>query len=401
MPSVTIIGAGLAGLAAARQLAIHGVEVSVSEASDRVGGRVRTDVIDGFRLDRGFQLYNPAYPEAARVLDHQALNLHPLLRGLLVSFPDGTAKLADPRAKVAWTLGAMSRRTGSPRAKAAFARYAWGDARTSARVLAQRDDVPAQVALVRAGVDTHLLERVLRPFLAGVFLEPDLLTSRRFMDLVLASFVKGTPSLPALGMQAIPDQLNAALPEGTVQLNAPVDDLGSIPSGIRLVATDPITAAALIPGLDIPEPRHVATWYHVADVDPSDGLSVLTVDALQRGPVLNTVVLTHAVPSYAPAGRILVSTSTLDLDADDSAIRTHLAALYRTSTARWETLQRYVIPYALPAMSVPLNVRKPVDLGDGLFVAGDHRDTASIQGAMVSGRRAADAILDRLGIAHD
>lgn len=401
MVTVSIIGAGLAGLAAARQLAIHGVDIQIFEASDGVGGRVRTDIVEGFRLDRGFQLYNPAYKEAARVLDHIALDLHAFTRGLLVSLPAGTAKLADPRAKIGWALSAASRRTGSPRAKAAFARYAWGDSRTPVAELEEREDVPAQVALVRAGVDTHLLERVLRPFLAGVFLEPHLMTSRRFMDLVLASFVKGSPALPALGMQSIPEQLQAALPNGVVHLNQPVTELRDISTDITLVATDPPTAAQLIPGLPIPEPRHVATWYHVADQDLTDGLSVLTVDGANRGPVLNTVVLSNAVPSYAPPGRVLVSTSTLDLVADERSIRAHLSLLYGTSTRNWELIGHYVIPYALPAMSVPLQLRKPVDLGDGLFVAGDHRDIASIEGAMVSGRRAADAIMDRLGVWHD
>jgi hypothetical protein len=399
--TVSIIGAGLSGLAAARQLAIHGVDVEVLEASDGVGGRVRTDVVDGFRLDRGFQLYNPAYPEAARVLDHAALNLHPLTRGLLVSLPGGVAKLADPRANVSWTLSAASRRTGSPRAKAAFAKYAWTTSRTPASALAHRADVPAQVALVRAGVDTHLLERVLRPFFAGVFLEPNLMTSRRFMDLVLTSFVQGSPSLPELGMQAIPDQLHAALPAGAVQLNHPIAALGDVKSDITLVATDPPAAARLIDGLVIPQARHVATWYHVADTDPTDGLSVLTVDGMNRGPVLNTVVLSNAVPSYAPPGRVLVSTSTLDLDATEEDIRTHLAVLYGRSTSGWQLVDRYVIAYALPAMSVPLHLRKPVQLSDSLYIAGDHRDTASIQGAMVSGRRAADAIMDQLGVQHD
>jgi hypothetical protein len=401
VPTVTVIGAGLAGLAAARQLAIHGVDVEVCEASDGVGGRVRTDVVDGFRLDRGFQLYNPAYPEAARVLDHAALDLHPLTRGLLVSLPGGVAKLADPRAKLGWALSAATRRTGSPRAKAAFARYAWRDSRTPARVLEEREDVPAQVALVRAGIDTNLLERVLRPFFAGVFLEPNLMTSRRFMDLVLTSFVQGSPSLPALGMQAIPEQLHAALPAGVVHVNRPITSLSEITSDITLVATDPPTAAQFVDGLVIPDARQVTTWYHVADRDPTDGLSVLTVDGVNRGPVLNTVVLSNAVPSYAPPGRVLVSTSTLDPTATEEEIRTHLALLYGTSTNGWQLLDRYAIPYALPAMSVPLQVRKPVDLGGGLFIAGDHRDTASIQGAMVSGRRAADAIMDRLGVWHD
>jgi hypothetical protein len=396
--SVIVVGAGLAGLAAARQLAIHGVDVTVLEGSDAVGGRVRTDVVDGFRLDRGFQLYNPAYPEAARVLDHSALDLHALTRGLIVSLPDGQHRLADPRSKISWALDSASRKTGSPSAKAKFARYAWQTSRASTSDLERREDVPAQVALVRGGADTFLLERVLRPFLAGVFLEPDLMTSRRFMDLVLTSFVQGSPSLPALGMQAIPEQLAAALPDGTVQLNQPVTTLTDLSADAVVVATDPVTAGQLLPDITVPAPRSVRTWYHVTEDRLTDGVGVLVVDGVQRGPVINTVALSNAVPGYSPDHRTLVSSSSLDVDATETSVRTHLATMYGVSTARWEVIGDVRIPYALPAMSIPLRTRHPVDLGDGIFVAGDHRDTASIQGAMVSGRRAADAVLRHLGV---
>ena len=396
--SVTIVGAGLAGLAAARQLAIHGVDVSVLEGSDAVGGRVRTDIVDGFRLDRGFQLYNPAYPEAARVLDHAALDLHALTRGLIVSLPDGQHRLADPRSAIAWALDSASPKTGSLTAKAKFARYAWQTSRASTSELQRRADVPAQVALVRGGADTLLLERVLRPFLAGVFLEPNLLTSRRFMDLVLTSFVQGSPSLPALGMQSIPEQLAAALPEGSIRLNAPVTNLSDLTGDAIIVATDPLTAGELLPEITVPAPRSVRTWYHVTEDRLTDGLGVLVVDGVQRGPVINTVALSNAVPTYSPDHRTLVSSSSLDVDASESSVRAHLATMYRVSTKRWELIEDVHIPYALPAMSVPLNLRHPVALGDGIFVAGDHRDTASIQGAMVSGRRAADAVLRHLGV---
>ena len=116
---------------------------------------------------------------------------------------------------------------------------------------------------------------------------------------------------------------------------------------------------------------------------------------------MNSVVISHAAPGYADGGRVLVSTSTLgtrDSTDDEASVRTQLESLYGTRTSDWTRVGAYAIPYALPAMLPPLDVRKPVDLGDGLFVAGDHRDTASIQGAMVSGRRAADAVLAHLGV---
>jgi len=410
---VVVVGAGLAGLAAARQLSIFGAQVLVLEAGDQVGGRVRTDRIDGLQLDRGFQLHNPAYPEAARVLDHQALDLRPFAAGVVVATGQGRVPLGDPRRQPRWALSSASPRTGSPLAKARFTRHAWAVSRMPIAQVLSEPEVPAEVALRSIAVDDALLNRVLWPFFAGVFLEPGLQTSSRFMDLVLRSFVRGRPSVPALGMQAIPEQLHQALPEGSVRLGAEVSTVrGSevtvdgerIGARAVLVATDPMTAATLIPGLSVPNGHGVTTWYHLADCPAdriTDGVPVLVVDGDRRGPVINSVALTHAAPQYASDGRVLISSSILGTGPqaqDEPAIRDHLSLMHGVNTTGWEPVAHYPIHYALPSMAPPLQIRKPVDLGDGLYVAGDHRDTASIQGAMVSGRRAADAILARLGL---
>ena len=407
---VVIVGAGLAGLAAARHLSMRGLDVAVLEASDDVGGRVRTDVVDGLLLDRGFQLYNPAYPEAARVLDHPALDLKPFVPGVVAVTPQGRTRLGDPRRRPAWITDALSGRSGSLAGKARFASYAWRVSRTSARDLERSVDFPAEVALRSAGVDDTLLEAVLRPFLAGVFLEDRLATSRRFLDLVLKSFSAGVPSLPAAGMGAIPQQLASALPEGAVHTGVRVEsvqagrvasDAGTWTARSVIVATDPLTAGRLLPGLAVPEGRSVTTWYFVAHTPPellTGGDPVIVVEA--GSPVVNTVVLTHAAPSYAADGRTLVSASALGLHDDVESVlrvRAHLAGMYGVGTSGWQHVATYPIPYALPAMPPPLTVRKPVALGEWLVVAGDHRDTGSIQGAMVSGRRAATAALRQLG----
>ncbi len=411
-PEVIIVGAGLAGLSAARQLSIHGVDVLVLEGSDAVGGRVRTDRVDGLLLDRGFQLYNPAYPEAARVLDHAALDLRPLTAGVIVSTARRSIRLGDPRRKPGWAVDALAPSTGSLLSKARFAGYAWRASRTPARVIATTEDFTAEVALRSVGADDALLEHVLRPFLAGVFLESELATSRRFLDLVMTSFVRGRPAVPANGMQAIPEQLRDALPDGAVRCNAPVLAVSGtsvqldgerITAAAVIVATDPSSAGHLCPAIDVPRGNGVTTWYHLADCEAAaltDGEPVLVVDAERRGPVLNSVVMTHASSTYASEGRVLVSSSVLGTghdSQDERLIRSHLATLHRVDTQGWEPVANYPIPYALPAMLPPFEISRPVDLGDGLFVAGDHRDTSSIQGAMVSGRRAADAVRQRFG----
>lgn len=413
--AVVVVGAGLGGLAAARHLTRHGVDVTVLEGSDAVGGRVRTDLVDGYRLDRGFQLYNPAYPEGARVLDHEALDLRPFIAGARIVVDHRgrrrVERVADPRREPSWALPSLLARVGSPVSLARFGAYVVSRAVRSVESLSRDPDVTAEEALRRAGADSALMERVLRPFLSGVFLESELATSRRFLDVVLKSFVRGTPGVPAQGMQRIPEQLAVGV---DVRLNHRVAaasatavevDGGDVHRGEAvIVATDPATAAHLVPGVVAPQPHSVTTWYYRPDCAPgelADGQAVLVLDGEGRGPLVNTVVLSHAAPDYAPPGSALVSASALgvwDDPAQQSAVRKHLEWLYGVPTGKWELIARYPIPYALPAMPVPLDFRKPVRTADGLYVAGDHRDTSSIQGALVSGRRAAQAVLKDLGV---
>jgi hypothetical protein len=212
-------------------------------------------------------------------------------------------------------------------------------------------------------------------------------------------------------MQRIPEQLAAGL---DVRLETPVASVSSravvlegggiLEADAVIVAADPQAARRLLPEMRVPAPRSVTTWYYRPDGDASrlaDGEAVLTLDGARRGPVINTVVLTHAAPGYAPPGSALVSASALGVresSAHEAAVRDHLGWLYGVPTSRWELIATYPIPYALPAMPVPLDMRRPVRLGAGTYVAGDHRDTSSIQGALVSGRRAADAVLEDLGL---
>jgi phytoene dehydrogenase-like protein len=397
----------------------------VLEASDGVGGRVRTDLVDGYRFDRGFQLYNPAYPEGARVLDHEALDLRPFIAGARIVVNRAgrrrVDRVADPRRAPSWAVPSLLAHIGSPVSTARFGAYAVSRAVRSVASLRRDPDVTTEEALRRAGADRMLMERVLRPFLSGVFLDSELTTSRRFLDVVLKSFVRGTPGVPALGMARIPEQLAVGLDvrlghrvasvsaqavSGWTASGWMIDVVGGDAHRAEavIVAADPTAAAGLIPEIHAPAARSVTTWYYrptCAPEDLADGQAVLILDGDRRGPLVNTVVLTHAAPDYAPAGAALISASALgvrDTTADENAVREHLAWLYGVPTRDWEVLARYPIPYALPAMPVPFELQRPVRTAGGIYVAGDHRDTSSIQGALVSGRRAAHAVLTDLGL---
>ena len=404
---VVVVGAGLAGLAAARKLTDRGVDVSVLEASDAVGGRARTDRVDGLLLDRGFQLLNPAYPEAARVLDLAALDLKAFDAGVVVATGGRRTVLADPRRAPAHALSSLTA-PGSLREKAAFALWAaqvgFGDPR---RFKAAPDE-PLSAALNRRGINGRLRRSVVEPFLAGVLAEDGQESSRRFVELLVRSFVRGTPSLPAGGIQAMPEQLAAALPTGRVHLGVRVTtvrgtsvstDAGVVSSSAVVVATDPRTAVSLA-GLPTVVLRGLTTFYHLAD-QPFTDSRMLHVDGDRRGPVINSAVVSNIAPSYAGGRGTLVATTVLGTREDaqtEQAVRAQLRLIYGHDPRRWQLVAAYPLADALPAMLPPLTLRQPVTLGDGLFVAGDHRDTASIQGALVSGRRAADAVLRYLDI---
>ncbi|HST65107.1 MAG TPA: NAD(P)/FAD-dependent oxidoreductase [Mycobacteriales bacterium] len=397
-----VVGAGLAGLAAARRLAAAGADVLVLEAAATVGGRVATDVVDGFLIDRGFQVYNTAYPESARVLEHDLLDLRAFTPGALVRVGDRLHRVADPRRRPLAAPGTVLAPIGSPADKVRLALLAGQDALLPAGRLTARPDTTTYEALRARGLSDALIDRFLRPFLAGVFLEDELTTSSRFFDLVWRTFARGSVCVPAGGMRRIPEQLAARLPAGTVQLGVEVHgvrpgevatDRGPIRARSIVVATDPATAATLLPALTAPRMNAVTTVYHAAP-EPPVTEPTLVLDGERSSPVVNTVVLTEAAPTYSPDGRALISSSVLGTDPpDETRLRIELERLYGVSTSDWETVATVRVPGALPAAPPPLSLRQPVDLGDGLYVAGDHRDTPSIQGAMVSGRRAATAVL--------
>ena len=408
---VLVIGAGLAGLRCAGVLAAAGRHVAVWEGSDAIGGRVRTDVVDGFRCDRGFQVLNPAYPELKRAIDVSALQLQSFGAGVAVRRAEGFAVLAHPLRSPSRVPAMLSSGVLGVKDVAAVARWALPALRPKALKLPPRPDSSLRSALDGAGVSGEV-RRVIDRFLAGVLLEDAGSTSNAFALLLVRMFALGVPALPADGMQALPRQLAMGF-ENSIVLQRRVTELrrdGSdwlasdgthrIRARHVVVATDPVTAAELA-DVAAPSMHGVVTDWWAADEVP-EGPPMLWVDGRPDapGPVLNTAVISSAAPTYAPAGRHLIAASAL-LASDgqtpaESVVRAHAANILGADPARWSLLTRHVVPHALPGQMPPLAVRRAIRTSDGKWVCGDHRDTASIQGALVSGRRTAKAILGEM-----
>ncbi|MFE2587318.1 NAD(P)/FAD-dependent oxidoreductase, partial [Streptomyces sp. NPDC059378] len=312
VPDVLVVGGGPAGLACARDLLASGFAVTLLEASDEVGGRMRSDRYEGFVVDRGFQVFNTSYPQVRRRLALRALRLRPFTPGVLVHTDDGPLRFADPTRRPRDLGDLRPGRLAGPRDLLALSALSARDLLAPVRLLKRGEDRTTRTALAAAGFSEEFVERFFRPFLSGVFLEDELETSARFFHLVWRSMLRGTLCLPGEGIGAVPRLLADALPAGTVRLETAVAALtddgvelvtgAELPARAVVVATGPGPAAVLLPGLDVPAYRVVTTYYHVGARSPLAEPTLLT-DTRRR--FLNTCVLTEVVPGYAPAVRVL------------------------------------------------------------------------------------------------
>ena len=381
---VLIVGAGLAGLSTAIHLEAAGVEVTVIESSDRAGGRVASDVIDGFICDRGFQLINAQYPALQELNVIRELDFIEAPRVIEVSLGDRRHVIGDPR-QVPWT--ALNKATGTIPEKLALLRFIAGKAKAGESI---------GQALRSTGT---CYERVLRPFLQGVFLtDPDNVDAL-YGHSIIKSFVSGRPGVPRSGVGELSKALAKRVSnifyetrvDGIEQRSVHTNN-GTYTANKILISTDATTATQLLGLTEVPRMAGCITWYHADAVNPS-GSGRLVVDGQRRGPIINSVVMSDISSSYAPANQHLISTTT-DLNVTESDVRRHLAILWGVDTYAWQFIAKYEIPAALPIHNVGRALSQSMKISDHHFVAGDHRTVPSQQGALFSGRLAAQLILD-------
>jgi phytoene dehydrogenase-like protein len=403
---VVIVGAGLAGLSAAREIQRHGLSVIVLESSDDVGGRVRTDIVDGFQLDRGFQVMLTAYPEFKTQVDMRALDLRPFDPGALVWRNGKGHAVSDPFRKPQTLAATAFAPIGSVFDKARIVLLRSRIMRRKPSSLLGGQDVSTDVALRAFGFSTKIINRFFRPLFGGIQLDPHLATSRRMFDVIFRSLSEGQSVLPSRGMQALPQQMASRLTEGTIYLNTRVSSIegtkvalasgASIAARAVVVATDGPTASTLL-GIPAVESRKVGSVYFSADIPPTRS-KLVVLDGTGNGPVLNVAVISNVAPSYAPADKHLIVAALPGItDGDLEAIsRQQLRSWWGPQVDGWKHLRTYVINHGGPVQKPPFSPKQRVDLGNGQFVCGDHRDTGSLQGAMFSGRRCGEAVVQSL-----
>ncbi|MDG2111092.1 MAG: NAD(P)/FAD-dependent oxidoreductase [Actinomycetota bacterium] len=404
---VVIVGAGLAGLSAARLLDEAGRDVVILEASDGIGGRVRTDMVNGYRLDRGFQVLLTAYPELDRQFDVAALDLRRFEPGALVWAGASMHLVGDPIRRPRTLLRTGLAPVGSIGDKLRLLGQRIRLRRTSAPDLLRQPDITTLASLRSRGFTDRIIEQFFRPFVGGIQLDPSLQTSSRMFDVILQSLLSGDVAVPARGMVAIPAQLVSHLPPEVVHLHTAVGAVRSgevIVAGGQRIRADRIIVAVEGPRaaelLGLPEVESnpaSCVWFSAPHPPIRDRYVVL--DASGAGPALNIAIMTNIAPEYGPGdGSALIAAACPGLcDAGlGPAVRAQLRTMWGREVDGWSHLRTDAIAHGQPGQHPPFSPKKPVAIGDGLFVAGDHRDTASIQGALFSGRRCAEAVLSTL-----
>ena len=405
---VLIVGGGLAGLACGVRLQEAGAQPLIVEASDDLGGRVRTDAVNGFRLDRGFQVYLDAYPEAGKFLELPRLDLRPFKPGALVYLDGRLHRVMDVFRDPRHFLAAARAPVGSLADKMRVAALKWQISRLTPEEIAAHDDLTTDIYLRRAGFSRRIIDVFFRSFYGGIFLERDLRTSSRMFEFTFQMLSRGSATLPALGMQEIPRQLASRLPANAIRLGARATEVQpgkiKLASGEHLegdavvVAADATTAARLIPGLVAKPPawRSVTGLYFSAKKSPLSE-AIIVLNGTGRGPINSVCVLSDVAPRYAPPDQALISISVLGVPSIrnfESMVLAELESWFGREVCDWRHLRTERIERALPEQPPIKGSLGPCFREiDGIFVCGDHVASASIEGAIVSGLRTADALL--------
>ena len=422
-----VVGAGLSGLACAQTLLQASKSVLVLESSDTPGGRVATDTIEGFQIDRGFQVYLDSYAEGQRFLDYASLNFGAFEPGALVVHSGRLFPVSDPwRRPFAAIRSVLSGAVGVTDGL----RIAWLRSQVLAGVrrgeidpssISGKGEKTTREELVLRGFSSDFIKLFFEPFFGGVFLERNLTTAATVFKFTFAMFSSGRACLPAGGMSAIPQQMAQKLPSGCLQTRASAVRINHFLTGGgevfladgRRFCADSIIVSSAAAANPILLPEGVSTgwkpplWkgtrlvaFESVKKPPCGKTLVVSAEPVAAGPIDNLSVPSAVTEGYAPDEKNLIYVSVRgDWEGEDNqlpgAIRQQAEVWFGPDVKLWNHLSTVTIPKALPIETPLSRRRRPQSsyLAPGIFLCGDHLTTSSINGALVAGRLAAEEVL--------
>ena len=399
---VLIVGGGIAGLACAMTLQQAGVPFLLFEQDEKVGGRVQTDEIDGYRLDRGFQVLLTAYPEARKFLDYEKLELRKCYPGSRVWYKDKFHQVSDPFRHPLDGVCSVFNPIGSFWDKVKVGMLRLGLLSTRA----MDDTLSTSEALAKLGYSQPMIDRFWKPFMRGVFLENELSTSVRKFEETFSLFAKGDTVLPRLGIGEIPKQMAKRLPEDSIFLKQEVKKVGECSlvtsdgkewqgRAVVLATEEPVANRLLRLKQPNREWNSVdCLYFSLPEKELPCTSPILHLDGSGTGPINNLTFLS-TLSDCAPTGRALASASVIGkkemgIDQVVELANQQLSSWFGERAKKWDFLRAYRISHAVPNCDVvpDLETKK-----NGIYRCGDYLGLPSIDSAMRSGRLVAESII--------
>ncbi len=406
--STVIIGGGISGLTCAKYLNEKGYSFLLLEGSDALGGRVRTDKVDGFLLDRGFQVFLTNYPEAKKILNYNNLDLKYFESGSLVKAEKGFMKMENPfRNKLAYITMAFSS-VGSLSDKLKIRKFVNQLAEIPDEEFFDMKAVDTLTFLKNYGWSDRMITNFFKPFFGGVFLENDLVTSSNFFQFTFKQFFRGDATIPADGIQAIPEQIAEMIPNNRIRKNARVKGFegnqiflegGEVITADKIVvATDPKTSGILLGDTQKRTYNITTCTYFSAETSPLKGQKFIALNPNRKGVVHNVCVPSDISVRYGNAGKSLISVSTHGIEKLDernltNRIKRELFDWFGASVNVWKHLKTYHIPEALVQYRAE-SEKQTSKLSENLYRCGDYLAYPSINAAMQTGREVAEMITE-------
>lgn len=400
---IVIIGAGIAGLTCAKYLNDKGIKALILEASDAVGGRVRTDIVQGFKLDRGFQVLLTSYPEAQKLLNYEALNFKNLPSGARIRNGNDFFVMPNPL-KDFWTAPqALFSPVGGFFDKLQVLQLNL-DTRNIGDPEELKSSKSTMAFLKNYGYSDQMIERFFVPFFRGVFLEGKLKTNSTLFKFLYGQFAKGDVVVPENGMKAIPEHIAEYLSPKQIRLNTRVQKIDgkivflengeTIEADKIVLATDANSAAKLLGKEPNVEFNGTICMYFESDIPlKTEGKPYLIINSNTDELIDHLLPASDIAPTYAPEGKTLISVNIVgNKEVSEEKIQAELVNWFGRENA-WRHLKTYQIPEALPLFFQDSSIKKNLQINEHTFRCGDYTAYPSLNAAMKTGREVAEMLV--------